>query len=286
MIELFQHKKVETTINYYSKIEPIKIILDKNIIQSDIERLNVYLENTENKFNKENIKALLKYLNKLLKYNTLDICWSIKDDIPHSYPIELIDEELYNISTCNYIEIEKNKNLVEIDLKELNDIIAFEIMHEDLGENLKSMEEKLFNCSILGFEDSKIITDIIKDNNKDSKESIYTLSKKLKIGETAYYSASDKVAYDYFLNKQFKDKKYKNVVEYSCRYASAIIINSILKNAHKFKEDIRPIMINSHKIIFLTSTNSIDKLKEKILDDISIRTFGRQFIVKPKISII
>ena len=286
MIELFQHRKIEATINYYSKLEPIKIKLDKSIIESDINRLKAYLENTTNKFDKENIKALLKYLEKLLKYNDLEICWNVKDGIPHSYPIEFIDEEIYNISTYNYIEIEKNHSIIELDLKELNDIMAFEIMHEDLGENLESMEEKLSDCSILGFEDSKIITDIIINNNKGSKENIYALSKKLKIGETAYYSASDKVVHDYFLNKQFKDKTYRNVVEHSCKYASAIIMTNILKKAHKFKEDVKPIMVNSQKIIFLTDAYNVDEVREKVLDDISIRTFGRQFIVKPNITVI
>ena len=92
MVELFQHKKIDMTINYYSKLDTVKIKLDKSVINKDINRLNTYLQDTKNKYNKDNLKALIKYLNKMENKNSLEICWNLRDDIPYSYPVTFIND--------------------------------------------------------------------------------------------------------------------------------------------------------------------------------------------------
>ena len=286
MVELFQHKKIDMTINYYSKLDTVKIKLDKSVINKDINRLNTYLQDTKNKYNKDNLKALIKYLNKIENKNNLEICWNLRDDIPYSYPVTFINELVYNINTCNYILLDKTESLVEIDLSDLAEIISFELMYEDLGESHASIERKLTNCGILGFENQEHLMNVIRENNKESRESVYELSKKLKISESPYFSKQDKTMYDYFLNKQFKVDNYKEVVDYSCKYASAIIMNDILKNANKLKVSLQPIEIDGRKIVFIINEHDINKLKDRILDDISIRAFGRQFLITSRVSII
>lgn len=286
MVELFQHKKIDMTINYYSKLDTVKIKLDKSVINKDINRLNTYLQDTKNKYNKDNLKALIKYLNKIENKNNLEICWNLRDDIPYSYPVTFINEPVYNINTCNYILLDKTESLVEIDLSDLAEIISFELMYEDLGESHASIERKLTNCGILGFENQEHLMNVIRENNKESRESVYELSKKLKISESPYFSKQDKTMYDYFLNKQFKVDNYKEVVDYSCKYASAIIMNDILKNANKLKVSLQPIEIDGRKIVFIINEHDINKLEDRILDDISIRAFGRQFLITSSVSII
>lgn len=286
MIEIMQKKlNTNTLLSPYNKMEEIQIIMNKDIIKKDLAKLKEYSDNPKNRYDKANIKGLITYLEKLLKNineeGVYEMCWGTKNDLPISYPLQLINEKNYNINTSNYIEIGEDEKIIEIDLTELADIIAFEMMARDLGETHESIEELLKDCGLIAIEDSKLLTDMFKANG----DKVYQLSKTMKIEDTPYFSSETMKVNDYFSSKQFKANNYREVVEYSCRYANTIIANSILKNSIHNNLNAKIVMINATEITLLANIDNEFNIEKKLLDDISIRTFGRWFSIKPKISV-
>lgn len=286
MIEIIQQKvPINTLSGAFTKMDEVSVSINNELIKKDIEKLRDMLAEPKNKYDKANIKSLVAYLEKLsnnvLDDSTFELCWEINDNIPQSYPLNLINEKAYGIDICNYIEVGENEKLVQMDMTDLADIIAFEIMVRDLGETHDSIEELLKNCGIIGFETASLLTDFFKENG----DKIYELSKSMKIGETPYYSYNTKKVHDYFSSKEFKTKEYRDVVEYSCRYANTIIANTIIKNSLHCNIDIKLIMLNATGITFILNATDEVNIKNNIIDEISVRAFGRQFKIEPGIQI-
>ena len=276
-------------MSIYSKFNEIQVSMDKGLIDKDINRLSEELKITKNKFNKSNLEFLIQYLKKLEKKivdgSLYEFCWQYgtKDNLPSIYPLEFINEPLYKIATVNYLTVGGSNKLVEIDLSMLADIIAFEIMFKDLGETHESMEEILKDCGILGLDDTRVL----EEHFKLESESIYDLSKKLRVSESPYLSSENGKLHDYFHTKDFNGDSYKDVVNYSCRYATAMILASIIRNAETFNLPMKPLMASAKHIAFMvTPTNKDVDIKEELIEKISVRTFGRKFLVKPIINII
>lgn len=289
MIELTQRNSLNDfeNGNKFDTSDVISIHVSKDMITKDINKLTSMKENIKSSKDKTNIDTLIKYLkniiNKISDDNSIDICW-VEDDkeIVRTYPISIINEKAYGIDSCNFMELDDKQKLVEIDTTELADIIAFEFMYRDLCETHDSIEDLLKECGIIGYEDSSILTNFFKENG----DNIFELSKVMMVGETPYYSFDDQKIVDYFHTKKFDDKKYKDVVAYSCKYANFIIINRMIKNANTLKIGIKPIMLTPTCIAFMLNNvdDNID-IHKGIIEDISIRAFGRKFIVKPNVSV-
>lgn len=287
MIELIQHKVTNSELsNNINKLEEMEVNIDKNMVEHDITRLKKELDNSTNRYDKANIKALIKYLEKLLRNTNedgvLEICWNnSKDGIPATYPIKIINEPLYKVDISNYVATAANERVICIDLTELADIISFELIFKELGETHDSIEELLDKCGILSFEDSSVLTNRFKENN----DKMFELSKDMKVSDTPYMSSEEAELHDYFHTKKFKVNTYKEVVEYSCRYAATLIANNILNNLNTNKINYKLLAINSTNIVFI-----IDKLENKedyqsFIDEVSIRVFGRRFIVNTKVEV-
>jgi len=289
MIKLIQHKVGSNELtSQFTKLNELKLIINKELIEKDMKRLDKELKVTRNKYNKHNIECLIVYLQKLLKNindeSILELCWSIskKDDLPFTYPLQLINEPLYSINMANYIEVDSNEKIIELDLTELCDIIAFEFMYKDLGETHDSIEELLHNCGIMGFEKADILLNFFNSNG----DKIYELSKTMLIDDSPYKSPETKKIIDYFHTKEFKAKAYREVIEYSCRYASTIIMNSIIKNALQNGIGIKALMCNATTIALIANISNEVDINKQLLEEITIRVFGRRFTVEPKISIL
>lgn len=286
MVELIQQSKQDSLVTTpFSKMDTISIAFNTEFIKRDLAKLDRFKSDAKSKVDKENIKALTNYLNKLLKYtkdtSRYEMVWEIRDGLPFSYPMDLIKENVYGIDTCNYIEISSDEKLVELDTSELADIIAFEMMAYDLGETHESIEKILESCGIIGLEKSSLITDIFKDD----PISMYNLSKTTKITDCPYLSYESNKVHDYFNTKEFKTNEYRDVVSYSCKYANTVIANTIHKNCTRASIESKIVMICGTAVtLIIKSTNEVD-IRNNLLEDVSIRAFGRKFVVEPKISI-
>lgn len=288
MISLIQHKVANSSIfGAYSKIEENKLTMNVDLINKDLERLKGYLNDTKSTYDKNNIKALIKYLEKLLKNieddSTFEMCWNFsnKEELPCSYPLSLINEKAYGINTCNYIEINENEKLIEFDMQDLADIIAFDFMYKDLGESHDTIEDLLKDCGIVGYESA----DVLLNYFKSTGDNMYKLSKTMKMEDTPYYSFETKRISDYFHSTEFKGNSYKDVVEYSCKYANSIIANAIIKRCKHFSLNGKLLMLNATNIAIMVTMSEEINVRKEILDDISIRVFGRHFLIEPKISV-
>lgn len=286
MIEIIQQKVPANTLSgTFTKMDEVSVTVNSELIKKDIDRLKGMLAEPKNRYDAANLKGLIAYLEKLLKNvledSTFELCWELKDTIPESYPLNIINEKVYGIDICNYIEVAENEKLVQMDMTDLADIIAFEIMARDLGETHASIEELLKDCGIIGFEPASLLTDFFKENG----DRVYELSKSMKIGETPYYSYDTKKVHDYFSSKEFKTKEYRDVVEYSCKYANTLIANTIVKNSLHCNIDIKMIMLNATSITFIVNATDEVNIKNNIIEEISVRAFGRRFKIEPDIQI-
>lgn len=286
MIEIIQQKVPTNTLSgTFTKMDEVAVSVNSELIKKDIDKLKDMLAEPKNRYDAANIKGLISYLEKLLKNiledSTFELCWEIKDNLPQSYPLSLINEKAYGIDISNYIEVAENEKLVQMDMTDLADIIAFEIMARDLGETHESIEELLKDCGIIGFEPASLLTNFFKENG----DRVYELSKSMKIGETPYYSYDTKKVHDYFSSKEFKTREYRDVVEYSCRYANTIIANTIIKNSLHCNINIKLIMLNATNITFIVNATDEVNIKNNIIEEISVRAFGRRFKIEPDIQI-
>ena len=284
MINIIQKAINRDVINkIYTNKEPFNIKINSEIIDKDLDTI-ANIEPT-NKYDEKNIKAIIKYLidiqNKLDDNKEITVSWTInkKTNLPELTPVQLISEPLYGINACNYIETIEGQNIVEIDLKDMANIIAFEIMHRDFGEDHDSIEQLLDNTGIMNYNKPDILLSYFKDNNDEP----YDLSRSFKIGKSPYIDIEDNIN-DYFHTRKFKLSTYRKVVSHSCKYAVTLVADNIIKNNSHFKSlDI--VMINDTGItVLVDNTNGVDII-DNIVDTVSIRVFGRKFKIIPRISI-
>lgn len=286
MIDLIQRSVDESTLmGYYNRIDDIPLKMNKDIIIKDRNRLEEMSKKPKNKIDLKNINALINYLNKLIKIldkdENFELAWGINDGLPISYPLQLLTEAVYGIYTVNYVETDINEHIVEVNLHNLADLISYSFISRDLGETHESIEELLKNCGIIGLEDSSILIDHFNKNG----DRPYEFSKTFMIGNTPYYSFDTKEIYDYFHSKKFKTNKYREVVDYSCKYAATIIMNSIIGNSTHLGINVKPIVINTTNLAFIINEKNEVNIKNNLIDEISIRVFGRRFKVDAHVDI-
>lgn len=262
------------------------IQLNVDNIRSDIQRLDTELSNL--KLNKlvdgvKKVKELeyaIEFLNRLIdktEDGVLSLGWNVTDNVIKSYPIELIDIPNLKIHSTDYIKLDKEK-IVFLDYKQLVDIIAFEIMHRDLGEDHKSIESLLTDIGIVGIRDCDILTNYFK-------EDMYRVSKFLRVSDSPYLIPGTKYILDYFGKKEFKATTYEEVVFYSAKEALSLVVESMLKKCKENSIEIKLCSITDLGIYLIVNGNIKDSLWEIIKENVYVRAFGRNFEVKPSITI-
>lgn len=286
MIEIIQKKvNLQSLVNSLTKTEEIKVLMNKDLIKKDIDRLKNMLNDAVNRYDEANIKALIKYLKKLCDNiddnSELEMCWVKNGKLVKSYPLNLINEKLYGIDLCNYIELDKKEHLVEIDTTELADIMAFEFMYRDLGEDHDSIEALFSESPVIGFIDSEILTKYFKENG----DKVFELSKSMRVGNTPYFQFDNHKIHDYFDIAEFDKDTYRDVVNFSCTVANMLVVDELIKNSVNNRTTMKLLMVDSTHIAFIATGTSKESIEKMVLDNISIRSFGRQFAIKPDVQI-
>lgn len=287
MIELLQHPiSNQELYGQIKKQNPITVNIDTDMVKKRIQEFKNRLSQTKQKKNKINLKQLIKYLENILEQtkdtDKLEYRWVVNPDtnMIEQTPIKFIYEPLYNLNTCNFIKLGTSQKLIELDTKNLADIISFSYIYKDLGESHQTVEKLLYNLGIISIEDSNILLDYFKKLQDD----MYELSKEMLVGDTPYKSLETKKISDYFYSAEFRTQSYNKVVDYSATYANTVIANSIMRQLIRNRKNINIVMITPINITFIADAR-IDITTES-LDDIIIRVFGRRFLVKPKINIL
>lgn len=292
MIEIYQTYKDNISAQL-SKLDVVDFGISIELIKKDISRLADMRADSVNKYNVKNIDALVKYLKTVIAKleeddngnKVFSTCWTFDNIIPDQYPVKLINEPIYNIDVCNYIELPVDSKLFEVDLTEMCNIIAFEIMYKDFdlpdgtSINNKVIEDRLAGCRIIGSESSDTINALIDECGHN----IYAFSKSMVIGNTPYADPDTRMISDYFRKAKFKTKRYRDPVKFSCEYAAHIVMESIIKNSLSNGLEIAPLMIGPTTLAFTLNTQDTDMVEDSIIEDINIRTFGRHFLVKQNV---
>lgn len=286
MIDLMQHKvDIKALSNNIVNNDEIKLNLNKDLIARDIQMLTSELKHPHTKCDKINLEKLKTYLNRLINKldedGSMETCWRVYKNHLETYPINLINQPLYKINCANYINVADNCKMVHIDTTDLADIISFEIMFREFGEDHNSIEELLKDCGIIGYEDSTILTDYFKENN----DNIYYIGSGFRVSDTPYYSQDTKKVKDYFGCTEFKSDSYKPILDYSCLVANSIIMNTIVKNCINNKVAVKPLMVSTVSIDVLLENIDEQDIRDNILEDVSIRAFGRKFKIDTKAEI-
>ena len=285
MIEIKSNSRVEKLDNILKSSTTIS--LDTGLIKSDISKFMELKAKKSNRVEINNISNIIKYLNNIISLcksnNSLSIKWKLKNDILYSEKVYFLAEPLYNLDSINYISTEKDQMLLKVDTTNLADILAFSLTYNALGEEVSDIENILEDATLIGINDSKLLTEYIR-SIIEPPNTAYDTCKALKV-EKRYIGE----IVDYFALHTYKDKTYTNMVKTSIKYANQYILNSIC-----YKLDRHNIKYN---LISLTSKN-IDLLinkytqKEKLMDivnglqPITIKLFGRNFNTDTKINII
>ncbi len=257
----------------------IRIKLDINAIQSDIDRLcsieeEKRVRHKERKELNETVEKLQRLIDKS-RHSRILLTWSSDEDILKSSPVEIEYIQKYNIEMSDYI-IPENDRLIRISYRNLYDIIALEIMYRDLGESMSSMEDKLSSLGITGiYPDTELL--------KYFDENIYTLSKKLKIGDSPYVSKDGRNSIEYFGKKKINSKFYNGIVSYSIRHAMSLITKALMAKLNGTNIEFKLCSISESGIYFLINNPNTVDIDEVVNESVIVRAFGRKFEVKPKI---
>lgn len=275
---------LQLLINRYGSTE---LYLNQSLINSDIAKLEALREKqTFNSSDKKNIDGIIDYLKKLKSKigvnGEYQMTWQFKNWKLYGYPLDIRHFEAYNVKASDYIILNKY-NMIRLNYRKLFELIAFEMMHRDLGYESSDIEEMLKNIGILAISDSNIFNEIIKTDEPLSMSKIY------RIGNSIYATADGKLSYDYFgtiaeEDKSFKSGYYKDCVERSVDIAICILTKSIIDALALNKIRFQICSLNEDGLYFMVD-NTKNLEMSKIFESVAVRVFGRKFEVKPEIEI-
>lgn len=280
-------KDLSTTL---TRLGEIRIGLDGEIIKEDIKRLENMLDKTFSSADKNNIKQLLRYENRLLKKSNtfLDVSWIVDDGLAFPYPIGIKYYPEYGIDAVNYITTSSNEKVVELDYSGVADLIAFELMYRDIGDTDDSngvitheiIEDKLKDVGIISINSFNTIKERFFKNY-----SPYVYSKMFKVKDSPYIDLEKKKIRDYFGHKEFDIDRYYEVVDYSTNHAMALVFKGLTKTKllNNFKWKL--VAINNNRIVLILDVDDDFNITERLSNSVVVRVFGRRFEVTPNIKV-
>lgn len=285
MTTIQQDFSLSEIVNLLAKYGDTYISFNQQAINDDIDKFKGQLQQVKNGalsnrlVGIKNLSDIIMYLERLLKRTEsndkpIAISWRFDNNVIRSYPIEMKNIPEYGMYTTDYINLGTDQ-MISLDYSSLADIIAFEIMFKDLGEDHSSIEEKLKDVGIVTVTKCSAIT-------KYFNESPYKLSKMLKISDSPYLVPGTENIIDYFGRTEFPAKEYRDVVSYSCKCVMAFIVEALLKkcSANKIKVSLCGVFETG---IYLMTNKDVDK--DELGEAIYVRVFGRKLEVVPKIQI-
>ena len=271
-------RKLKRSLSKFSN----SICLDINSINNDINKLEQIKQTVMS--DKKNLGQLLDKIRDTKRYlesikslaetnDNVTLNWVISDNMIKSTPINfnVINLGKAEINTTDYIVLNDTR-LICVDLSNLLSLIAFEIVHRDLGLTDRDIEENISNKSnIIGINDSAVFNEYI-DNR------FYEKALLLRVDDTAYKNILDNKLYSYYGDAVGKSDYYKDVLIQTYKKTMSIVLEYLLNILNDMSLNLQFIGITNSRIYFLDlskSNNDSIKLRDKV--DINIRVFGRNF---------
>jgi len=271
----------------------ITVVVNKDIINSEIKRLQSEIGKYNNKVDDNNLKTLISYLTKIKRTadsetSELTLRWGTDNEgILRTTPLQLVTENAYGIDVNSLIEVGPNQQLISVDISDMSEVIAFDMIHRDLDETHDSIEKTLESCSIISVNDISVLT----DKFKESGDKMYESSQYMRVGESAFLNKGDNVLYNFFMTRKYdyiKNKTtYKEPVYNSCMLAAGIYAAQLMYNLHRCKIDscLTGLTPQSVSILINRENDPLFDFKEKAFEDIVIELFGRKFSIVPNVMV-
>lgn len=271
-----------------NKCGDTEISLNIGMLSEDIRKVQHMLSNSNNKGDIANLEKILKYLKKLRdridSNGKYQFTWMLEKWKSRVYPLELKHFNEFNIKATDYIEIGAD-SLVQINFKDVFEIIAFEMIYRDYGYDLPDIEKELADIGVVTISSADRILDIFKTEDMTPIQ----CSQIYKIGDSPYSTFNGKLSWDYFNTAAsdgdaFSSGRYKECVERSINVGIDIIAKSIIEKFNDSNIQFKICAMNEDGLYFMMKPSDARKV-QNIIDSVVVRAFGRKFEVKPKITI-
>lgn len=254
--------------------------VNTELIDMDIESLKKSIRKGRNKISNDNMRNIINYLEKfkgkLNRNNKITISWEYKDDILVSKPMDLLDFGLYDVRMCNYFVVDSGA-FIRVTFEEIKDIVAFELMHRDLGYDFKRIENDLGDVGPIHTSDVDKLYELWTDECSPYKDSLY-----LAIEDSGYVDKSSNVIYDYTQKYKYPKDKYYEVVEMSCRRVMTQLMDSLLYNVSVgISYKICDVTRDSFTL-YVEDEKHWKGVQKELDKSVSIQCVGRRFEVKPQ----
>lgn len=281
MIKIYQGKEClqgrEKKLTRHGKVS---FKVNRELIDMDITSLENSISKSKNKVSNENMKRIIEYLekfkNRLNRNDKISLSWQYVDDILVSSPIDIMDFGLYGVRMCDYFVIDDGA-FIRVTFEDIKDIIAFELMHEDLGYDFKRIENDLGDIGPIHTNDIKVLKELWENECEPYKDSLY-----MAIDGSSYVDESEDVIYDYTQRYKYKKDKYYEVVEKSCRRVMTQLLDSLLYTVSVgIKYKICDVNRDSFTL-YIEDKNHINGMRAELNKSVCIQCVGRRFEVKPQ----
>lgn len=257
------------------------IHIDTKAVEDDLASIEEKLARPISKYDKKNLEAVKELLERfigMLDSSNAGLSWELDGSVLRAKPIELLSLPEYSIEMTDYIS-SRNGKVVRIDYSKVLEVIAVELMYKDLGETTASMEEKLSGLGVAGVYPAY---ELLKHFDGDN---LLHLSRVLKVGRSGYSTLNGRETYEYFGQRKFTGREYRNCTEYSYKHALTIIVQKIITDFISKNIDFKLAGLNESGIYFITEEKDNQKLIDILCESVGVKALGRRFEVKPKITI-
>lgn len=284
MLIINQNYKPDKSISRQFGEEINTLTVYKKAVQNDIAEMRNKYEAAKGMFNRSNIERIIGYLVKLESLisedETLDICWcENKNGSVTTYPITLEVIKEYGINAIRYAVVDENSAVVYADNSMLADMIAYEMMYRDLGDNIEDIENELMECKITSVESSTRMRNLFSHMDI----SPYKLSRDIKVIDSPYKGIETGKLVKYFTcdeERLKENEKYHEVVYEVCKKINIIIMMEITSNVR----GVTPLCVGDTYYGFRVDRDKLDKATQ-IASEVCIRVFGRTFNIGTELEV-
>lgn len=200
----------------------------------------------------------------------IEYMWRYQNDSMSTYPASFVDGKQFGVRLADAIELDSETKLVEVELPDILNLIAFEYGRIQLGYDNETLEDKMSNLGIAGFHDINEVRDCIT-----GFDYVFDQIRRARIEASEYYT-DDGIMQGYFSKTRynlFKDARYESIISLTCRTISEIIAAEATEKLTKVDSETSLISIGRNRILLIVSKDT--NIKEYI-DRYAIKIVGRQ----------
>lgn len=221
------------------------------------------------------IKAISEQVN--MKECTLPIDWVIDDATERlsAKSLDLWHDDSIGFNAIDYVDKDFH-NIYILSFKELANMIAYNMMFYEYGEDICSINKKL----------ADIGTEIPAPSSRLCKlfegEEPYESAKYMRVSNSPYYNyETDKLQEYFYEGIQFNGKSYWEAVHSSCLRAAAFIASDIFEVCSNCYNNFPKLCYyDAEQVVFVTLNNEINSsIITELLRPVTMQAFGRQFDV-------